>query len=159
MACAKGLGAYLSIFQRIAHFPTLHFCKQMPKHLISSVPNTSHISKLHSAVNSLPMLSSLSSGSIKSMNHLDSGFLALSATYISVRHKGKKGKWAVSPTKNRSGRPPGKSRGLKVYDGQRVPCGTMLVNQIRPAIFPGWNVSELYITCLFQINCILGNSA
>lgn len=61
-------------------------------------------------------------------------------TYISVRHKGKKGRWAVGPTKNPSGRPPGKSRGLKVYDGQRVPTGTVLVNQMRPVIFPGWNV-------------------
>ena len=64
-------------------------------------------------------------------------------TYISVRHKGKKGRWAVGPTKNPSGRPPGKSRGLKVYDGQRVPTGTVLVNQMRPVIFPGWNVSQI----------------
>ena len=152
MTCAKGLGAYFAIFQRVTHSPKLHFCKQMPKNLISGVPTVNHISKLHltAAVNSLPVLSSLSSGSIKSTNRLDNGFLALSATYISIRHKGKKGKWAVSPTKNRSGRPPGKSRGLKVYDGQRVPCGTMLVNQIRPAIFPGWNVSKFYSTCLFR---------
>ena len=145
MTCAKGLGAYFAIFQRVTHSPNPHFCKQLPKNLISGVPNVNHISKLHStaAVNSLPVVSSLSSSIISTIRP-DSGFLALSATYISIRHKGKKGKWAVSPTKNRSGRPPGKSRGLKVYDGQRVPCGTMLVNQIRPAIFPGWNVSKFY---------------
>ena len=67
----------------------------------------------------------------------------LSSNYISVRHKGKKGKWAVGPTRvGRSGKGfIGKSRGLKVYDGQRVPGGTLLVNQMRPVIFPGWNVS------------------
>merc|ERR1712012_1134066 len=64
---------------------------------------------------------------------------------MGVRHKknqGKKGKWAVGPTKSgRSGKGHiGKSRGLKVYDGQRVPTGTMLVNQMRPIVFPGWNV-------------------
>ena len=75
-----------------------------------------------------------------------SGQFSLSSNYISVRHKknqGKKGKWAVGPTKSgRSGKGHiGKSRGLKVYDGQRVPTGTLLVNQMRPIVFPGWNVS------------------
>ena len=78
---------------------------------------------------------------------MKNGNISISSNYISVRHKGKKGKWAVSPTKSgRSGRPKGKSRGLKVYDGQRVPGGTLLVNQMRPVVFPGWNVSTKFTT-------------
>ena len=73
---------------------------------------------------------------------VNNGNLAISSNYISVRYKGKKGKWAVGPTKNWCGLNRGKSRGLKVYDGQRVPAQTMLVNQMRPVIFPGWNVSH-----------------
>ena len=85
----------------------------------------------------------LNNNSVISMNSysMNSEKLALSSNYISVRHLGKKGKWAVGPTKNRTGRPRGKARGLKVYDGQRIPHGTMLVNQLRPVIYPGWNVS------------------
>ena len=75
---------------------------------------------------------------------VNNGNLAISSNYISVRYKGKKGKWAVGPTKNWCGLNRGKSRGLKVYDGQRVPAQTMLVNQMRPVIFPGWNVSHDY---------------
>ena len=81
------------------------------------------------------------------LHPLKNGNISISSNYISVRHKGKKGKWAVGPTKSgRSGRPIGKSRGLKVYDGQRIPCGTLLVNQMRPVIFPGWNVSLKFCT-------------
>ena len=80
-------------------------------------------------------------------NSVNIGNINLSSNHTSVRHKnsfvGKKGKWAVGPTKTgRSGKGfIGKMRGLKVYDGQRVPGQTMLVNQMRPVIFPGWNVS------------------
>ena len=80
-------------------------------------------------------------------NSGNSGNITISSTHTSVRHKNsfaaKKGKWAVGPTKTgRSGKGfIGKMRGLKVYDGQRVPPQTMLVNQMRPVIFPGWNVS------------------
>ena len=80
-------------------------------------------------------------------NSISSGNITLSSNHTSVRNKnsisGKKGKWAVGPTKTgRSGKGfIGKMRGLKVYDGQRVPPQTMLVNQMRPVIFPGWNVS------------------
>ena len=98
---------------------------------------------IHSAAfrESSPLLSHSSKDNIKTIYPVNDNCLPLSSMYISVRHKGKKGKWAVGPTKNPSGRPPGKSRGLKVYDGQRVPAQTMLVNQMRPVIFPGWNVS------------------
>lgn len=62
---------------------------------------------------------------------------------LSVRHKPGKGRqFGVSPTKNPMHRTPGKRRGLWVYDGQRVPAGTLLVNQVKPKVFPGWNVSH-----------------
>jgi len=35
----------------------------------------------------------------------------------------------------------GKKRGLKVYDGQRVPYGSVLATQLRVTCYPGWNVS------------------
>jgi len=46
---------------------------------------------------------------------------------------------AGSSTRNRCRNTPGKRRGLKVYDGQRVPAGTILVKQLRLQILPGWN--------------------
>ena len=44
-------------------------------------------------------------------------------------------------TKNVSGRLPGPKYGMKCYDGQRVPPGTILLKQKIPNTFPGWNVS------------------
>jgi len=46
----------------------------------------------------------------------------------------------VGSTKNKCGHPKGKKRGMKVYDGQRVPAGSILASQINVGIFPGWNV-------------------
>ncbi len=43
-------------------------------------------------------------------------------------------------TRWRGGHPPGKKRGVKVYDGQRVPAGSVLATQLGVKIFPGWNV-------------------
>ena len=99
-------------------------------------------SGIHTAVfgDGFKLLNPSYNDDVKNVNVLSNGSLAISSNYISVRNKGKKGKWAVGPTKIK-GRTPGKSRGLKVYDGQRIPAGTCLVNQIRPVMFPGWNVS------------------
>eukprot|EP00088_Acartia_fossae_P030743 TRINITY_DN3172_c0_g1_i2.p1 TRINITY_DN3172_c0_g1~~TRINITY_DN3172_c0_g1_i2.p1 ORF type:complete len:153 (+),score=26.49 TRINITY_DN3172_c0_g1_i2:34-492(+) len=55
---------------------------------------------------------------------------------ISVRDASKK---AGGSTRNRCKNTPGKMRGIKVYDGQRVPEGKMLVSQYRLAVLPGWN--------------------
>ena len=55
--------------------------------------------------------------------------------------RGKKKK-AGGSTRNQCGFPPGRMRGLKVYDGQRVPMGKVLVDQITPNVTPGWNVSN-----------------
>jgi len=33
----------------------------------------------------------------------------------------------------------GKKRGLRVYDGQRIPVGTLLAKQFRLDFLPGWN--------------------
>ncbi len=57
--------------------------------------------------------------------------------------RGKKKK-AGGSTRNQCGFPPGRMRGLKVYDGQRVPSGKVLVDQITPNVTPGWNVSNNY---------------
>jgi ribosomal protein L27 len=57
----------------------------------------------------------------------------------SVLMRGKKTA-QVGSSKNKCGHPKGKKRGMKVYDGQRVPAGSVLCNQIRVQIFPGWNV-------------------
>lgn len=57
-----------------------------------------------------------------------------------VPNRGKKVK-ATGVTKNKSGRPQGRKRGVKVYDGQRVPTGTTLCTQMRLGVLPGWNVS------------------
>ena len=59
---------------------------------------------------------------------------------------GKGRKWGVSPTKNVFGTSPGKNRGLRVYDGQRVPAGKLLISQFHPKVFPGWNVSTLFFS-------------
>ena len=118
---------------------------------VNMIPFSNHLtinkSGIHTAVfgDGLNLLNA-SYNDVKNVNVLRNGSMAISSNYISVRNKGKKGKWAVGPTKIK-GRTPGKSRGLKVYDGQRVPIGTCLVNQMRPVIFPGWNVSfkSLYV--------------
>ncbi|CAB4066850.1 unnamed protein product [Lepeophtheirus salmonis] len=52
--------------------------------------------------------------------------------------RGKK-KQSSGSTKNQCGFPVGKKRGAKVYDGQRVPYGSVLVNQIHMTVFPGLN--------------------
>ena len=44
-------------------------------------------------------------------------------------------------TRLQGGNHRGKKRGLRVYDGQRVPIGTLLAKQFRLDILPGWNVS------------------
>merc|ERR1712212_1326266 len=59
----------------------------------------------------------------------------------SQRWKPGKGRMtAVGATKTMSGSVPGKNRGLRVYDGQRVPAGKILIAQYWPKVFPGWNV-------------------
>ena len=58
--------------------------------------------------------------------------------------RGKKIK-ASGNTRNQSGHPKQKKRGIKVYDGQRVPANSVLVDQLRPFILPGWNVSIYHI--------------
>ena len=47
-------------------------------------------------------------------------------------------------TRLQGGNHRGKKRGLRVYDGQRVPIGTLLAKQFRLDILPGWNVSTDY---------------
>ena len=44
---------------------------------------------------------------------------------------------AGASTRNKCRNTPGKRRGLKVYDGQRVPSGCLLVKQLRLQILPG----------------------
>ena len=56
--------------------------------------------------------------------------------------RGKKKKMGGS-TRNKCGDPPGQKRGLKIYDGQRVPVGKVLVDQRIPYVMPGWNVSDI----------------
>ena len=55
--------------------------------------------------------------------------------------RGKKVKGA-GRTKNTAGNMPGPKYGMKCYDGQRVPPGTVLLKQREPNTFPGWNVSS-----------------
>merc|ERR1719357_1361493 len=57
-----------------------------------------------------------------------------------VRNASKK---AGSSTRNRCRQTPGKARGIKVYDGQRVPHGKLLVKQHRLQVLPGWNTKML----------------
>ncbi|TRY68518.1 hypothetical protein TCAL_03266 [Tigriopus californicus] len=56
-----------------------------------------------------------------------------------------------SNTRNKCGHPKGKKRGVKVFDGQRVPIGSLLISQRRMDILPGWNVNNtgksLYASC------------
>jgi len=60
---------------------------------------------------------------------------------VFVRFKPGKGRrWGVGPTKNHMHKTNAKERGLKVYDGQRVPTDKTLVAQFWPRVFPGWNV-------------------
>merc|ERR1719150_1559474 len=121
-------------------------CNTMQKLIMNIMPVgyqfTINQSKIHTASfrDKLKLLESPYNDNLKSNNELSNQGLSISSNYTSVRHKGKKGKWAVSPMKTSAGNRRGKSRGLKVYDGQRVPIGTCLVNQLRPNIFPGWNV-------------------
>ena len=56
--------------------------------------------------------------------------------------RGKKTKLTGS-SRNSGGHPRGKKRGVKVYDGQRVPAGSEPANQLSMKILPGWNVSAL----------------
>jgi len=44
-------------------------------------------------------------------------------------------------TKLQGGNHHGKKRGLRVYDGQRVPLGTLLAKQFRLDVLPGWNTA------------------
>jgi len=53
---------------------------------------------------------------------------------------------AGSSTRNRCKNTPGKRRGIKVYDGQRVPMGTLLIKQLRLQVLPGWN-AHMKSTC------------
>ncbi|XP_023349105.1 uncharacterized protein LOC111717878 [Eurytemora carolleeae] len=57
-----------------------------------------------------------------------------------VRDASKK---AGSSTRNRCRNTPGKRRGIKVYDGQRIPSGKIVVSQYRLQILPGWNTVML----------------
>ena len=59
---------------------------------------------------------------------------------ISIDVRGKKTKGGGT-TRNTSGLPAGPKLGLKVYDGQRVPQGTLLHNQRKLEVMPGWNVT------------------
>ena len=43
-------------------------------------------------------------------------------------------------TKNKQGMTKGKKRGFKVYDGQRIPQGSVVVAQLKLGVLPGWNV-------------------
>lgn len=58
----------------------------------------------------------------------------------SVRCKAVK---AGGSTSNKCRNTPGKKRGIKVYDGQRVPHGSELVSQRRVQVLPGWNALML----------------
>ena len=42
-----------------------------------------------------------------------------------------------------AGSPPGPMLGMKAYDGQRVPAGTIIYKQFKLEVMPGWNVSML----------------
>lgn len=72
----------------------------------------------------------------------------------SINVRGKKHS-AGGATKNVAGRPKGPKLGLKVYDGQRVPSGTVLLKQKNLVTMPGWNVdfgrpnncTELWAKC------------
>ena len=55
--------------------------------------------------------------------------------------RGKKVK-AGGQTKNKAGDPPGGKFGMKCYDGQRVAAGSVLLTQVSPFTFPGWNVRK-----------------
>jgi len=68
---------------------------------------------------------------------------ALPCTDIFVRNASKK---AGASTRNRCRNTPGKRRGIKAYDGQRVPQGKLLVKQLRLQVLPGWN-TKLQSTC------------
>jgi len=54
-------------------------------------------------------------------------------------------------TRNKCGHPKGKKRGIKVYDGQRVPVGTCLARQHRLIVYPGWNVSIKLLWIFFEV--------
>jgi len=78
-------------------------------------------------------------------------FLSASTlSQISIRDASKK---AGGSTRNRCRNTHGKRRGIKVYDGQRVPAGTVLVSQYRLQMMPGWNaclgagLSNIVSTC------------
>jgi large subunit ribosomal protein L27 len=60
-----------------------------------------------------------------------------------VRNASKK---AGASTRNKCRNTPGKRRGIKVYDGQRVPHGKLLVKQLRLQVLPGWN-TKMLSTC------------
>ena len=54
-------------------------------------------------------------------------------------------------TKNTQGQNKGQKRGLKVYDGQRIPAGSIVVSQTKLKVLPGWNVSLLHFQEFFEI--------
>jgi len=68
---------------------------------------------------------------------------------ISVREASKK---AGSSTRNRCKNTPGKKRGIKVYDGQRINEGKVLVSQVRLNILPGWN-TYMHANCNISSTC------
>ena len=67
--------------------------------------------------------------------------LRLSAILGGIRGKKSLG---GGTTKLQGGNHHGKKRGLRVYDGQRVPFGTLLAKQFRLEVLPGWNVSKMF---------------
>ena len=65
--------------------------------------------------------------------------------------RGKKSVGGVS-TRNQGPNRPGRKRGMRCYDGQRVPIGTLLAKQFHLKILPGWNArwgeqNDIYATC------------
>ena len=68
--------------------------------------------------------------------------LRLSAILGGIRGKKSLG---GGTTKLQGGNHHGKKRGLRVYDGQRVPLGTLLAKQFRLDVLLGWNVSRMFV--------------
>ncbi len=70
--------------------------------------------------------------------------------------RGKKKKMGGS-TRNKCGFPPGRKRGLKIYDGQRVPIGKVLVDQMYAWVLPGWNVRAFFFHSESRVNIEIVN--
>eukprot|EP00088_Acartia_fossae_P064830 TRINITY_DN79860_c0_g1_i1.p1 TRINITY_DN79860_c0_g1~~TRINITY_DN79860_c0_g1_i1.p1 ORF type:complete len:152 (+),score=0.90 TRINITY_DN79860_c0_g1_i1:24-479(+) len=78
------------------------------------------------------------------LSKLQPSFLNVSPmTEIIARNASKK---AGSSTRNKCRNTPGKRRGIKIYDGQRIPHGKLLVKQHRLQVLPGWN-TKMLATC------------